>query len=85
MEQTVDIPVPRGRAGRVGGRGLQGFRPGQNSTAFGGGFQFRAVEVFNVLARDRFQLLHPLTHVVLRMKFLQFFFARTRVGTECGL
>ena len=25
VEQTVDIPVPPGRGGRIGGRGLQGF------------------------------------------------------------
>ena len=36
VEQTFDIPVPRGRGGRVGERGLQGLRPGQDSTAFGG-------------------------------------------------
>ena len=35
VEQNVDIPVPPGRGGRVGVRGLQGF-PGQDSTAFGG-------------------------------------------------
>ena len=32
VEQNVDIPVPHGRGGRVGVRGLQGF-PGQDSTA----------------------------------------------------
>ena len=36
VEQNVDIPVPHGRGDRGGGRGLQGLRPGQNSTAFGG-------------------------------------------------
>ena len=35
VEQNVDIPVPHGRGGRVGIRGLQGF-PGQDSTAFVG-------------------------------------------------
>ena len=33
VEQNVDTPVPHGR---VGVRGLQGLRPGQDSTAFGG-------------------------------------------------
>ena len=33
VEQIVDIPVPHGRDGRGG---LQGLRPGQNPTAFGG-------------------------------------------------
>ena len=36
LGQNVDIAVPHGRGGRGGGRGLQGLRPGQNSTAFGG-------------------------------------------------
>ena len=35
VEQNVDIPVPHGRGGRVGVRGLQSF-PGQDSTAFVG-------------------------------------------------
>ena len=35
VEQNVDIPVQRGRGGRGGGS-LQGFSPGQNSTAFHG-------------------------------------------------
>ena len=30
-------------------------------------FQFRAVEVFSVLARDRLQVLHPRTRLVRRM------------------
>ena len=67
VEQIVDIPARN--------RGLQGFRPGQNSTAFGGAEQFRVVEVFTVYAQDRFLLLHPLTHRVLWMRFLQVFFA----------
>ena len=33
VEQNVDIPVPHRRGGRGG---LQDFRPGQDSTAFGG-------------------------------------------------
>ena len=32
-EQNMDIPVPHGRGGRAGRGGLQGARPGQNSTA----------------------------------------------------
>ena len=36
-------------------------------------FQFLVVEVFKVLARDRLQVLHPLTHVVLRMRLLHGF------------
>ena len=35
VEQNEDIPVPHGRGGLVGRRGLQGLRSGQNSTAFG--------------------------------------------------
>ena len=35
-KQTVDIPVPLGRGGRVGHGGLQGFSQGQSSTAFHG-------------------------------------------------
>ena len=35
-EQIIDIPVPQGRGDRGGGGGLQGLRPGQNSTALGG-------------------------------------------------
>ena len=35
VEQNVHIPVPHGRSGRGGGRGLQGLRPGQNSIEFG--------------------------------------------------
>ena len=34
VEQNEDIPVPRGRGGLVGRRGLQGFSQGQNSAAF---------------------------------------------------
>ena len=32
----MDIPVPHGRGGRTGRRGLQGARPGQNSAAKNG-------------------------------------------------
>ena len=32
----MDIPVPHGRGRRVGVRGLQGLRSGQDSTAVGG-------------------------------------------------
>ena len=35
VEQNEDIPVPYGRGGRAGGKGLQGLRPGQVSTALG--------------------------------------------------
>ena len=35
-EQTIDLPVPRGRGGRVGHGGVQGFSLGQGSTAFRG-------------------------------------------------
>ena len=41
VEQNVDHPVPPGR-GRVDGRGLLGFNPGQSSTAFGGAEHFPA-------------------------------------------
>ena len=41
VEQNVDIPVPLGRGGRVGVRGLQGF-PGQDSRAFGEALYFPA-------------------------------------------
>ena len=33
-------------------------------------FQFRVVEVFKVFARDRFRLLHLLTHLVMQMMLL---------------
>ena len=33
-------------------------------------FQCRIVEVFKVFARDRFPLVHPFTHLVLRMRLL---------------
>ena len=36
VEQTIDIPVPHDRCGRGGGGGLQGFSPGQGSTAYSG-------------------------------------------------
>ena len=35
VQQNVDIPVPHGRGGRGGGRGLQGLRPGQVSHSLG--------------------------------------------------
>ena len=38
-------------------------------------FQFLVVEVFKVLARDRFHQLHPRTRLVLRMRLLHVFFA----------
>ena len=38
-------------------------------------FQFRVVEVCKVFARDRFQLHHRLTHLVLWMRLLHRFFA----------
>ena len=35
-EQIIDAPAPHGRGDRGGGRGLQGLRPGQGSTALFG-------------------------------------------------
>ena len=74
VEQTVDIPVSRGCGGLSVGKvfkvyaleRIQQRLVEQNTLTL----QFRAVKVFKVLARDRFQLLHPLTHVVLRMRLL---------------
>ena len=62
-EQIIDIPVLHRHRG--GGGGLQGFLPEQNTLTF----LFRMV--FNVYAQVRFLLLHPLTHLVLRMRLLQ--------------
>ena len=58
-EQIADIPVPRGR-GRLGGGSLQGFSPGQNSTALVSmlTFQFRTVVSHN-FTQDRVQELLP--------------------------
>ena len=36
VERTIDIPVPHDRSDRGGGGGLQGFSPGQGSTAYSG-------------------------------------------------
>ena len=61
------------------------FSQGQNSTAFVVQnmltFQFCVVEVFKVYAQDRFLLLHPLTHLVLRMRFFRMVF---RTYPPCG-
>ena len=46
-------------------------------------FQFRVVEVFKVLVMDRVQQLHPLTHMTLRMRFLQGFFVLTPKEKKC--
>ena len=88
-EQIIDTPVLHRHRG--GGGGLQGFLPEQNTLTF----QFRMV--FNVYAQVRFLLLHPLTHLVLRMRLLQGFsnFSQNKkkcedlphpgVRTGCGL
>ena len=55
--------VPHGRRGRARRGGLQGARPGQNSTAFYGAEHVDVPvpqgEVFSVYAQIRIQLLHP--------------------------
>ena len=61
VEQNEDIPVPRGRGGLVGRRGLQGFSLNRIQQRFLEQitltFQFRVVEVFKVLVMDRVQQL----------------------------
>ena len=65
VQLNVDIPVPSVRGGRGG---LQGLRPGQNSTAFGAA-EHVGIPVprggSKVYTQDRFLLLHPRTRLVL--------------------
>ena len=82
-EQSVDIPVSGRRPG--GGGGLQGLRPGQDSTAFGGAEHvdipvpqksWRREEVFTVFAQDKVhQLLHQWIALTLLRRLLIGFFA----------
>ena len=61
VEQNVDIPVPSGRGGRVGVRGLQG-SPGQNPTAFGEAEHFpvgTAEQLFDIPVPRGGRVLHP--------------------------
>ena len=66
VEQNVDIPVPQVGGGRGG---PQGFLLGQDSTAFCGADG----DENPVPRRDRLQVLHPRTCLVLRMRLLLFF------------
>ena len=85
VEQNEDIPVPRGRGGLVGLRGLQGFslnriqqRLLEQITLT---FQFRVVDVFKVLVMDRVQQLHPLTQAFAGWGFSHF----SPKQKKCGL
>ena len=72
VEQNEGIPVPRGRGGLVGRRVFKVSPRDRIQQRFVEQitltFQFHVVEVFKVLVMDRVQLLHPLTHVTLRMR-----------------
>ena len=85
VEQNENIPVPRGRGGLVGRRGLQGFslnriqqRLLEQITLT---FQFRVVDVFKVLVMDRVQQLHPLTQAFAGWGFSHFSPKRKKVRT----
>ena len=61
VEQTVDIPVPHGRGGRVGLRSLQSFT-GQSSTAFGEARYFPAAtaeQIVDTPVQRGDRTLHP--------------------------
>ena len=93
VEQHVDIPVPHGRGGRGCGGGLQGLRPGQNSTTFSGAEHVdipvphgRGLQGFRP-ETGFFCLLHPRTRLVLRMRLLQRVFAllpKIKKGARLG-